>query len=172
MVDAEGESGLTHQLVVGCDREPWGHGLRGHRDRPEGPSTKCGQATGAMSCLWRSGEGLWKGRGHWEWPAEFAAKKQTPARAKGASVGSVLQGCPSEELRTSGAHLPLTFWPGMAEPGLWGSFSGRPHPQEGLSTPGKQYFGVGSELQWGWGRQGGDSPRPAGSSVALHCKAA
>lgn len=72
---------------------------------------------------------------------ECAAEKQTPARAEGAGVGFVLQGCRSEELRTSGAHLPLSLCPGSTEPGLWGSFSGRPHPQEGLSTPGSNISG-------------------------------
>lgn len=63
-----GESRHTYQLVVGCDREIWGCGLRELRARPEG------MAAGAVGPLGRAGGRAPEG----EQPAEAASRETKP----------------------------------------------------------------------------------------------
>lgn len=100
------------------------------RVRPEGPSTKCGQAAKAVGCLGRALESKKPGGTSYA----SCCWETNPCESQGSCGGSALQGMPAcLELGTSRTCLPLSLNPRRAESGLWESPSqGEPCLQAGL----------------------------------------
>lgn len=136
-----GESRHTYQLVVGCDREVWGCGLRELRARPEG------MAAGAVGRLGRAGGRAPEG----EHPAEAASRETKPCA------------CQVDWCWLCPWRAELGLWEpfsGRPHPPGWGP-SLHPSP-----TSGKQYSWVGPEPRWCWVGRGRGGPRPGPSSAA------